>query len=91
MRLEIVGMEDLAAAMDWIFMIIPYYNFAHALFHINTMNALVNVRRRASSIISIIPLTIAVPFFRTATPSVRLQTLAQSTLTCVPSKTSAAI
>lgn len=43
MRLEIVGMEDLAAAMDWIFMIIPYYNFAHSLFHINTMNALVNV------------------------------------------------
>lgn len=43
LRLDIVDMEGLAAGMDWVFMMVPYYNFAHALFHVNKMNALVNV------------------------------------------------
>lgn len=36
-------MEDLAKGMDWLFLIIPQYNLAHALFHISKMNAILNV------------------------------------------------
>lgn len=45
MRLDIVDMESLALAMDWIFMIVPYYNLAHALFHISKSNAILNVSK----------------------------------------------
>lgn len=43
LRLDIVDMEDLAKGMDWLFLIIPQYNLAHALFHISKMNAILNV------------------------------------------------
>lgn len=43
LRLDIVDMEELARGMDWVFMMVPYYNLAHALFHINKMNAILNV------------------------------------------------
>ena len=43
MRLDFVGMETLASVMDWIFMTVPYYNIAHALFHTNKMNRLLMV------------------------------------------------
>lgn len=54
LRLDFVDMQSLAKAMDWVFMAVPYYNLAHALFYTNKMNAVSSVSYKITKIPTII-------------------------------------